>query len=51
MSEYIERMGTETYSESKMMDKRKKYKMNNFAASNLSFYVKRNEKTTEVQLQ
>ena len=40
MSECIERMSTETYSESKMMDKIKQYKMKNFTASNSSFRVK-----------
>ena len=50
MSEYIERMSTETHSESTVMDKIKQYKMKNFTASNLSFKVKRNEKTTEIRL-
>ena len=39
MSEYIERMSTETYSESTMME------------SNLSLKVKWNEKTIEIRLQ
>ena len=47
MSEYIERMNTETYSESTMIDKIKQYKMKNFTASNLSFKVKWNKKMTE----
>ena len=47
MSEYIERMNTETYSESTMMDKIKQYKMKNFTASNFSFKVKWNKKMTE----
>ena len=51
MSECIERMSTETYSESKMMDKIKRYKMKNFTASNSSFRVKQNKKTTEFRLQ
>ena len=51
MSEYIERMTTETYSESTMMDKIKQYKMKNFAASNLSLKVNWNEKTIEIRLQ
>ena len=51
MSEYIERMSTETHSESTVMDKIKQYKMKNLTASNLSFKVKRNEKTTEIRLQ
>ena len=51
MSEYIERMSTETYSESTMMDKIKQCKMKKFIASNLSFKVKRNKKTTKIRLQ
>ena len=50
MSEYIERMNTETYSESTVMDKIKQYKMKNFTASNLSFKVKWNKKMTETWL-
>ena len=51
ISEYIERISTEIHSESTVMDKIKQYKIKNFAASNLSFKVKRNEKTTEIRLQ
>ena len=51
MSEYIERMSTETYSESIMMDKIKQYKMKNFTTSNLSLEVNWNEKTIEIRLQ
>ena len=50
MSEYIERISTEIHSESTVMDKIKQYKIKNFAASNLSFKIKRNEKTTEIRL-
>ena len=42
VSEYIERMSTETYSESTMMGNIKQYKMKKFTASNLSCKVKRN---------
>ena len=48
MSEYIERMNRETYSESTMVDKIEQYKMKNFTASNLSFKVKWNKKMTEI---
>ena len=51
MSEYIERMSTETYSERIMMDKIKQYKMKNFTTSNLSLEVNWNEKTIEIRLQ
>ena len=48
MSEYIERMNRETYSESTMVDKIEQYKMKNFTASNLSFKVKWNKKMTKI---
>ena len=51
ISEYIEKISTETYSESTMMDKIKQYEIKNFTAFNLSFKVKRNVKTTEIRLQ
>ena len=51
MSEFIERMSTETYCESTLMDKIKQYKIKNFTASNLSFKAKWNLKTPEILLQ
>ena len=51
MSEYIERMRTDTHSESTVMDKIKQYKMKNFTSSSLLFMCKQNEKTTKIRLQ
>ena len=50
MSEYIERLNTESFWKNND-GQIKQYKMKNFTASNLSFRVKWNGKTTEIRLQ